>query len=116
MDGKSQLLAAKLMKAIDVFHAATDPDVSIHAFTVFCAVTAQGGKDVDQGEIQAKLSMSSASASRNIQSLGEVHFLKGKPGYALIERRLDPMDNRRRLVSLTAKGEKLLTALTKALA
>ena len=52
--------------------------------------------------------LSQSSASRNIQALGKWHRL-GKPGYDLVEAVDDPHDTRRKIMYLTAKGDKLMS-------
>lgn len=88
-----------------------DRDVPITILLVFLAVAEAGAEGVDQGEVMDNLEISSAGMSRAVQSLGKVHYLKGKPGFDLVERTFDPTDNRRRVLKLTSAGEKLARAV-----
>jgi len=54
------------------------------------------------------LVLSSSGASRTVQALSHVHWKKDREGLNLIERVIDPVDNRRRALRVTQKGERLI--------
>jgi len=58
--------------------------------------------------------LSQSGANRNIQALGARNRL-GKPGLGLIEAVPDPVETRRKIMFLTAKGQKLAAELIGAL-
>jgi DNA-binding MarR family transcriptional regulator len=60
-------------------------------------------------EIAQLTGQTSASATRNIQTLGKT--LRGKPGLELVVVRPDPTDGRRKSVHLTRTGEALIVRL-----
>lgn len=76
----------------------------------FYLEVAKATKSPDIGEIARKLSLSKAGASRNYYRLSK--GLRGAEGLDLIESFDDPMDYRRKLLRLTAKGEAVRTVLT----
>lgn len=73
---------------------------------------ADGG--IEMREIAATLKMSSSSASRNVAALGEWHRLQ-RPGLGLVETSTDYEDRRRKPVTLTTKGRKLLDSVLRRL-
>lgn len=54
-----------------------------------------------------KLGLSQSSTSRNVSALSKTHRY-GKPGYDLITAKEDPTERRRKIVTLTAKGERVM--------
>lgn len=107
--------AGALLRAMTELTREIDRDLPITAALVLLSVARQGSEGADQGRIQDELEMSTASISRTVQTLGDVHYLKGKEGLKLITREFDPTDNRRRVLKLTPKGTKLLRAVLGAL-
>lgn len=58
-------------------------------------------------ELGAMTNLSQSSASRNMQALGD-WARAGKPGYKLVEVHDDPIDTRRKIMFLSAKGKALM--------
>lgn len=90
-----------------------DSDEQLSMALVFLRVAAAGGVGIDQGKLQDELQLSSAATSRTVQSLGKVHYSKKRDGYDLVDRAFDATDNRRRMLRLTPKGERLMAKLMK---
>lgn len=65
-------------------------------------------------EYQDLLDMSQSTMSRHLLDLGEMNR-KRLPGLKLIDQHTDPMDRRKNVYRLTAKGRALVTALERAL-
>ncbi len=101
----------QITQALNLIRAFADEmgnDVTVTLPMVFLRVAQAGAEGVDHGQLQADLKLGSSSASRAVQTLGDVHYNKNDPGYQLVERGFDAKDNRRRVLRLTAKGEKFL--------
>ena len=102
------------MQAMSLFRIAhdlsdtLDREAPLTQLLVLLRVAAAGDEGIDQGKLQDELQMSSAGISRTIQALGDTHYLKDRAGYGLVSRAFDPTDNRRRLIKLTARGEKAI--------
>ena len=76
----------------------------------FIAVALQPG--ITMKELSERVGISQASCSRNVAALSRVHRLN-KAGMDLVVAAEDPMERRRKVVKLTAKGQRLAEALTK---
>lgn len=61
-------------------------------------------------DIETRLKMSKAAASRNVLALTNVNARR-EEGYGLLITRDDAVDRRRKLVSLTSKGERVIKSL-----
>ena len=106
---------AALLRALSEMTRELDRDLPITSALVLLSVARGGSEGVDQGRVQEALELSSAGISRTVQTLGKVHYLKGKDGLDLVDRAFDPTDNRRRVVKLTPRGEKLMRAVVRAM-
>jgi DNA-binding MarR family transcriptional regulator len=62
---------------------------------------------ISVSELASKVGIAQSSASRNVAALSDWHWLK-KPGLGLVVTDLDPMDQRKKFVRLTPKGQKLV--------
>jgi DNA-binding MarR family transcriptional regulator len=58
-----------------------------------------------KSSLEKELGLLTASCSRNLAWLSDKHRL-GKPGLGLIERKVDPTNRRRLILSLTDKGKR----------
>lgn len=111
MAGK-QTTAGLVLRILSTFAHELDKDMPLSQLLAFARVAASGDAGVDQGKLMDDLSMSSAGASRTIQALSSVHYLKDRAGFDVVERVLDRQDNRRRFLKLTPKGDKLITKIS----
>lgn len=77
------------------------------AYTFILCATHEGES---VGEISKRAGFALSTTSRHILDLGEYDRAK-KPGYKLVETRVDPMELRRKTVHLTPKGRALINQL-----
>ena len=88
-----------------------DTQIEAQAIAVFLFVAVHGGKEgVAMQTISEDLDISQSSVSRNAYKLGDVNRHK-KIGVGLLETFEDPMERRRKLVRLTAKGKRVYNTL-----
>jgi DNA-binding MarR family transcriptional regulator len=66
---------------------------------------------IKMGEIAQELGLSQSTISRNVAYLGDWNRHKEK-GHQLLEAFEDPMERRRKLVRLTAKGKRFIKSLS----
>ncbi|MBV9288574.1 MAG: winged helix-turn-helix transcriptional regulator [Hyphomicrobiales bacterium] len=102
----------RLMAVVELVRG-DDPVMPIQMLQTFLAVAKQPGISMQQlGEI---LKTSQASCSRNVAALGKWHKF-GEPGLDLVEAVEDPVERRRKIMFLTAKGrvrvQEILSAVT----
>lgn len=93
-------LMARLLKVEQLFRLA-DEEVPAQLVTVFCYIASH-----DPCHMQAIMEdcgLTANSVSRNTDWLSKTHRL-GKPGMDLIRKEVDPVDSRRKIVTLTSKG------------
>lgn len=79
-----------------------------------CFVVVANNPGISMHELSKKTGLSQASCSRNTAALSEYHR-SGKPGHNIVYTEPDPSDSRRKLMFLTAKGERILSTIQRAL-
>ena len=104
----STTILSQVYNSMKVLTDEIDRDLPITVPLIFLRVAMAGSEGIDHGQMQRELKLSSSSATRGVQTLGKVHYLKEREGLDLVERAFDPQDNRRRILRLTSKGEKLV--------
>ena len=87
-------------------------DFTVEAIACFFYVASHEG--CHKQAMEESLGLSVASGSRNTDLLSKHHRLKlpngnPRPGLDLINKKEDPSDRRRQILSLTKKGKELLT-------
>lgn len=99
-----------LDKVSGLFQAfrALDPTMPLQLAYTFILCATYEGESV--GEIARRAGFAVSTTSRHILDLGEFDRMK-KPGYKLVETRIDPMELRRKTIHLTPKGRALLNQL-----
>lgn len=99
-----------LDKASGLFQAfrALDSTMPLQLAYTFILCAIYEGESV--GDIAKRAGFAVSTTSRHILDLGEYDRLK-KPGYQLVETRIDPMELRRKTVHLTPKGRGLLNQI-----
>lgn len=99
-----------LDKASGLFQAfrALDSTMPLQLAYTFILCATYEGESV--GEIARRAGFAVSTASRHILDLGEFDRMK-RPGYGLLETRIDPMELRRKTIHLTPKGRALLNQI-----
>lgn len=85
-----------------------DPEMQAHTINIFVMVCMNPG--ITMKDLGNRLGVSQATMSRNIAALGKVHRLN-RPGYDLLQAEEDPIERRRKVVNLTAKGKRVKESL-----
>ena len=85
-----------------------DPDLPIQDALSFLTIAENEG--LSMRDLSERLGIAQSSASRNVAALSEWHSF-GKPGHDLVEAREDPRERRRKIITLTRKGEALIREL-----
>lgn len=85
-----------------------DPEMQAHTINIFVMVCLNPG--ITMKDLGERLGVSQATMSRNIAALGKVHRLN-RPGYDLLQAEEDPVERRRKIVNLTAKGKRVKESL-----
>jgi DNA-binding MarR family transcriptional regulator len=85
-----------------------DPDMPIQYALSFLTIAQHEG--LSMGDLAQRLGIAQSSASRNIAALSRWHSF-GKDGHDLVEALEDPRERRRKIVSLTSRGHRLIAAL-----
>lgn len=99
-----------LDKVSGLFQAfrALDPTMPLQLAYTFILCATYEGESI--GEIARRAGFAVSTTSRHVLDLGEFDRMK-KPGYKLVETRIDPMELRRKTIHLTPKGRALLNQL-----
>lgn len=95
--------ANQLAKTLSFISTALEYDVPLQALQAFLFVARNQG--CSQKDVEVKLGMTNASASRNVSIWTERRFDR-KPGFGLIQRDFDAHDQRFRVLTLTEAGQK----------
>jgi DNA-binding MarR family transcriptional regulator len=101
-----------LSSALQTFAEFTnEPDVQIQTVQTFLIIADQGNPGVN--ELARRIALTQPSASRNLRKLCVAP--RGQEGYGLITMELDPLDNRRKIIRLTARGHELVRLIEEAM-
>ncbi len=98
---------ATVVRVLEAFRR-FDPDMPIQYALSFLTIAQHEG--LSMGELAQRLGIAQSSASRNIAALSRWHSF-GKAGHDLVEALEDPRERRRKIVSLTPRGHRLIEAL-----
>jgi DNA-binding MarR family transcriptional regulator len=105
----SQLSADIMLKIVERFRE-VDAEMQAQSMAVLLKV-AKHPVPIKMAEIAEELGLSQSTVSRNVAYLGDWNRHKEK-GHQLLEAFEDPMERRRKLVRLTAKGKRFLKSLS----
>jgi len=101
---------ANLLKIIEEMRK-FDNQIEAQAIAVFFFVATHSKQEgIAMQTISEELDMAQSSVSRNCYKLADVNRHK-KTGIGLVQTFEDPMERRRKLVSLTAKGKRVYNTL-----
>lgn len=100
----------KLITAVEYIRK-YDPEMQLQTLQTLLEVLKAGVDGIPMSTLSERLDISQASTSRNVAALGNKLNRHKSPGLGLLKAEEDPMDCRRKIVSTTAKGEKLFTQL-----
>jgi DNA-binding MarR family transcriptional regulator len=98
-------LIRKALGLVEAFRQELDPELSTQTVSAFLYIALNPGMTVK--DLEVKLGMSDAAASRNAWRL----VSKNQRGFGVVEYRDDPEDRRRKELHLTPKGLKLLSSV-----
>ena len=85
-----------------------DPNVPAQTILTFLMICQD--PDLTVVQLAERLGVSQSSASRNVAFLTDMHRLK-KPGLGLVEKRINPLNERTKVLSLTPRGRRMLQTL-----
>lgn len=104
----------KLAKMVDALNKLRELNPEMPAQTALSLIYIATGKAQTVTELQKRLGVSLAGASRNVYILSAVKE-KNQPGLGVVEQTIDPMDRRYKRLSLTKKGERFMQELLEVL-
>jgi DNA-binding MarR family transcriptional regulator len=109
-DGAHYKISAAAVKLDPIFRIMDEarriyPSMTVTQLMVFCLVAAN--PYIGQADLEVKTGISDASASRIVALLSQ-HGNRGTEPLNLISLETDPKDRRRRIMTLTSKGERFI--------
>ena len=104
-----------LYRTLQIMADAIDRDATLLQVLAFTRVAAAGEAGMDMGALQKELKVSSATITRVVQALGELHYSKAKKGYNVIDRTQNEANLRLRVLKTSTKGVKAAEKLAEAL-
>ena len=107
--------AAALYRLTQEMSEILDRDAPLAQALALLRVAMSGDIGIDQGKLADEIAMSNSATSRTVQALSQIHYLKDRPGYGLVERMFDPTDNRKRELKLSPKGQRAIERLMESL-
>lgn len=102
----SSRIASVTLDVLNHLRDATQQDIEAQILSVLLIVTQRQSDPPNILELARLANIGEATASRAVASLGR--GLRGKTGAGLLETKEDPANYSRKLVHLTAKGERLM--------
>lgn len=97
-------------EALEAFREFTgDGDVQVQTIQTFLKIVLAGGATANFDDLSKATGVSQAAISRNIKKMAKGP--RETPGYGLIIVELDPYDSRRRVITLSPRGQQLASAM-----
>ena len=109
LDSDPQTASKNILRLVERFRM-VDAEIQAQSMAVLLKV-AKHPVPIKMAEIAEELGLSQSTVSRNVAYLGDWNRHKTK-GHQMVEAFEDPMERRRKLVRLTAKGKRFITELT----
>lgn len=109
LEADPQNASKSILRLIERFRM-LDSEIQAQSMAVLLKV-AKHPVPIKMAEIAEELGLSQSTVSRNVAYLGDWNRHKTK-GHELVEAFEDPMERRRKLVRLTAKGKRFVNELT----
>jgi DNA-binding MarR family transcriptional regulator len=110
----------KLIKIVEVVTAEVKKDLSVYQMAFLCHLSAAAPDPVSYQDMARKVGVSIAAVSRNAKLLGQdMKKVEGKwadKGLGLVEAGPNPYNSREFVITLSAKGKKLMEKVDKMLA
>lgn len=97
----------RMLAALEEFRK-LDPEMPIQQAVTFLVIAANEGLSLR--EVAERTGQAHSSTSRNVAALGEVHRY-GKPGHRVIAATEDPLERRKKTITLTHKGRTVLKTI-----
>ncbi|WP_029010868.1 winged helix-turn-helix transcriptional regulator [Azospirillum halopraeferens] len=98
---------ATVVRVLEAFRT-LDPDLPIQYALSFLTIAQNEGISI--GELAERLGIAQSSASRNVAALSRWHSF-GKAGLDLVQAQEDPRERRRKIVTLTDRGQAFVADL-----
>jgi DNA-binding MarR family transcriptional regulator len=108
-DADPQTASKNILRLVERFRM-VDAEIQAQSMAVLLKV-AKHPVPIKMAEIAEELGLSQSTVSRNVAYLGDWNRHKTK-GHQMVEAFEDPMERRRKLVRLTAKGKRFIAELT----
>jgi DNA-binding MarR family transcriptional regulator len=102
-------VARLLVNVLQEIRKEIDPEMPVQQLLTYLVAVRQPG--IPMQDAMTELNISSASISRNVAALGRINRHHDK-GHDLIDAQEDPMERRRKVLSPTPTGQRLLARLT----
>jgi DNA-binding MarR family transcriptional regulator len=109
LDADPQTASKSILRLVERFRM-VDAEIQAQSMAVLLKV-AKHPVPIKMAEIAEELGLSQSTVSRNVAYLGDWNRHKTK-GHQMVEAFEDPMERRRKLVRLTAKGKRFIAELT----
>ena len=103
---------SRTLRLLDLFRS-VDPNMPLGAAVGFLSIASRSETSVSDLK---EVGISRSPATYHAKYLGEHHDRNGRPGKGLVSSCLSMTDRRRRMLSLTSKGELLATQIENVLA
>jgi len=108
---RSPMDRSRLSAALEVFGSLSDSSLPLHQVALVLFVGTHGPAGCTYAEIENRLGISNAAASRSVNSLSTSARHRKTEPMGLVEVFIDPAEGRRYRVRLTKKGLNLMRAL-----
>lgn len=102
----SSRIASAALDILNLLRDATQQDIEAQILSILLIVSCRQDDPPNILELAKLANVGEATASRAVATLGR--GLRGKPGAGLLETKEDPTNYSRKLVYLSAKGERLM--------